>query len=176
MNRREICSPTLYKTQGSNGSTHSGPTSTPRPKRAKPVDWEYQDQVGLFSWAAVAKHMWPELNYLTSTLNGVRLPPGAAAKAKRAGMKPGPWDIYLDVKRGKWSGLRIELKRKANKTVGVAKGRPSADQLLWGLHYAENGFATRICYGADEAIAAITQYLDGGIDDGIGNRWRAVRR
>jgi hypothetical protein len=163
VNRREICSPTLYMTKAESGSRRSGLTSTPRSSggKAKPVDWEYQEQCALFEWAKLAGKTMPELEFLTATLNGVRLSPFLAKKAKRGGMKKGPFDIYLDVRRGRYSGLRVELKRKANKALGVEKGRPSKDQLKWGEHYTANGFLALICYGADEAIQAITKYLMG---------------
>lgn len=150
-------------TKGESGSKHSGLISTPRSNggKAKPVEWEYQEQCALFEWAALSAKTAPELEFLTATLNGVRLTPFMAKKAKRAGMKKGPFDIYLDVRRGRYSGLRIELKRPAKKALRVEKGRPSKDQLKWGEHYTANGFLALVCYGADEAIQAITTYLNG---------------
>ena len=117
------------------------------------------EQTAVFQWAAIHEAQWPELRYLHATLNGARVPMGLAKKLKDAGMKSGPSDIYLDVRRQGFSGLRIELKRGGNKTLGIRPGRPSKEQLEWLQHYAQEGFCVALCFGAQAAIDQIRSYL-----------------
>jgi len=112
---------------------------------------EYEDQVTVFAWAKYCK--LDGIEWLFATLNGVRLPIGLARKMKRAGLKPGPPDLYLDVKRHGFSGLRIEEKRGKG-------GVLSDDQKAWHQHLREEGFKVMVTRGANETIAAIKEYLD----------------
>lgn len=116
---------------------------------------EYDEQCTYFEWAA--KSGIQELRWLHATLNGVKLPVSLAVKAKKSGMKRGPFDIYLDVARHGYSGLRAEFKRK--KYSGRPAGVMSAGQREWLDHYEANSFYTALWYGADEAIADTKKYL-----------------
>lgn len=114
---------------------------------------EYEEQVNLFSWAASQEHKYPELKYLFSTLNGVRLTIGQAKKAKRSGNKRGVPDIWLPLRLGGANGLVVELKVKGNTTT--------PEQKEWLNELANNGWMTRVAYGADEAKEIIKGYLCG---------------
>ena len=121
---------------------------------------ELSEQVVIFQWAKLMEGKHPELKLMHSTLNGVRLPIGLAVKAKRAGNKPGCPDIYLDIARREYHGLRMELKR----TKG---GRLSEDQIWWMIQLREQGYCVEVPKGAEEAIACICAYLDIPQRDGL---------
>ena len=96
----------------------------------------------------------PELNMLFATLNGVRLPIGLAVKAKKQGNKKGVPDVFLDVPKGPWHGLRIEMK--------VGKNKPTSEQVDWLSRYVGHGYLVSVCYGWEEAAEVIKDYLRGG--------------
>jgi len=110
---------------------------------------EYGEQCAVFQWAD-REVRW-ETGYLFATLNGVKLPVGLAVKVKRAGNRKGVPDIWLPVPRGDYHGLVIELKVKPNK--------PTIEQTEWLEGLKAMGYKALVCYGADEAIAAIKDYL-----------------
>ena len=112
---------------------------------------EYDEQCAVFRWAKMMEKKHPELALLNSSLNGVKLNIGQAVKAKRSGMKAGYPDILLPVPRGDFHGLFIELKYGNN----VA----SKEQREWLVMLSEQGFLCHVCWGADNAIRAIEEYL-----------------
>lgn len=114
---------------------------------------EFDDQCAVFKWAQMQENIYPELKYLFSTMNGVRLPIGLAVKAKKAGMKRGPLDIWFPVRRGCYCGLVIELKHGANK--------PDKEQLEWIAFLNSQGYYARAKWGHDETIKTIISYLEG---------------
>ncbi len=113
---------------------------------------EYDEQVAVFRWAELAQKEYPELRLLFGSLNGVRLSIGSAVKAKKAGLKRGYPDICLDVPRKPYHGLRIELKK-----IG---GRMSDGQIIILPALMMQSYCVTVCYGADEAISCIKEYLD----------------
>ncbi|MBV8772222.1 MAG: VRR-NUC domain-containing protein [Deltaproteobacteria bacterium] len=116
------------------------------------VPSEMSEQRLVVEWARLLEWKYPELKLLHSTLNGVRLPIGLAVKAKRAGNKSGCPDLYLDVARGGFFGLRLEMKRRAN-------ARLSAEQEWWLDALREQGYRCEVPRGADDAIGIIAEYL-----------------
>lgn len=122
---------------------------------------EYQEQKAIFDWRATAVKRWPELALLHSTQSGVRTSIGAAVKAKKAGMPRGLPDLMLPIARHVLGdkvvrckhGLWIELKRPSG-------GRTSKEQDWWMNELRIQGYVTRVCYGADEAIRTIMDYLE----------------
>jgi hypothetical protein len=119
---------------------------------------EEQEQSVVIAWAALNCWSCPDLRWLHSTLNGVPLSPAQARRAKSTGLKRGVSDLFLDVRRGVWSGLRIELKRPPG--PGRRRGTTTTEQVDWLEHYRSNGFYAVVCYGADEAIDTIRKYLE----------------
>lgn len=114
---------------------------------------EHDEQAALFAWAAANEVQHPELCMLHATPNGGYRPMATAAKLKAEGVKAGYPDISLDVARGRWHGLRVELKRADHST------RPSEAQLMWMERLRYYGYSTAICYGAQEAQQCIMAYL-----------------
>lgn len=94
-------------------------------------------------------------------MNGVKLSPGAAVKAKRQGMVKGVPDLFLPIPRDSsqgihfadYFGLFIELKRK----IG---GKVSPEQKMFMAALEDQGYMCKVCYGADDAIETIKKYLN----------------
>ena len=132
----------------------------PRRGRAAPtaqVATEDEEQMALFTWAhhmAVTGH-FPELSRLFHVPNGGSRGPAEAGRFKAMGVKPGVPDVFLDVPRGGFHGLRIEMKRRHG-------GKVSEDQTDWIDWYNAIGFRAVVCYGWDEAREEIENYLHGG--------------
>ena len=78
-----------------------------------------------------------------STVTGARL--------KAIGLRPGFPDLCVPMARGKYHSLYIEMKAKG--------GKLSQDQKTWLSILKQEGHATAVCYGFDEAIKIIEQYI-----------------
>jgi hypothetical protein len=113
---------------------------------------EHETQCEIFRWAETEIVRHPELKYMFSTLNGVRLNIGQAVKAKKAGNKKGVPDIWLPVKRGQYSGLVIELKSMT--------GTASDEQLEWIAFLQAQGYRACLCFGFMESVNTIKGYLN----------------
>ena len=118
-----------------------------------PEPSEYEQQKHIFLWAEMMTREYPELWLLNGSLNGVRLTIGQAVKAKASGMKKGYPDIGLDVSRGGYHGLRIELKK--------SNGKPTVEQKEWAGRLREQGYLACFCYGQAMAEKVIVAYLKG---------------
>lgn len=126
---------------------------TSKKKITLPCRTEYQEQAAIFRLAQLHCRQYPELRWLNGSLNGVRLTIGQAVKMKKAGMKKGYPDLFLSVKRGKYSGLFIELKR-------IKGGRIEPEQREWREFLLSQGYAHHFCKGCDEAWKVIIDYLN----------------
>lgn len=121
---------------------------------------ESHEQEKLFSWINANKKKYPELALAHASLNGVKLSPGSAIKAKKQGMVAGVPDIFLPVMEDNggllnypYHGLFIELKR-------IKGYKVSPEQTMFMTALEQQGYKCSICYGADEAIKTIKQYLN----------------
>lgn len=112
---------------------------------------EDQEQEKVFTWAQYAASGTPELALLYHVPNGGSRNRVEAAKLKRMGVKPGVPDMVLPVPRGGYAGLYIELK--------VGKNRPTKNQNEWLLNLTLQGYLAEVCYGGDEAIEKIREFL-----------------
>lgn len=112
---------------------------------------EFLHQCSLFEWARLQHHIYPGLDLLEGSMNGVRLTPAQAGKAKAAGMLKGSHDVKLPVARGPYIGLSIELKYKKNK--------PTAEQLDYGERMHAQGHKVAYCWDWVEARDIIIAYL-----------------
>lgn len=117
------------------------------------ADPEFQHQCSLFKWARLPAvvRQYPALRLLEASMNGVRLTPAQAGKAKAAGMLKGQHDIRLPVARGEFIGLSIELK--------VGKNTPTNEQLQVGQWLEDEGWLVRYCWGWQAAQEEILAYL-----------------
>ena len=117
------------------------------------VPTEHEEQVALFQWAEANEAQYPSLAMLAAIPNGGYRPMTTAAMLKAEGVKAGYPDILLDVARGPYHGLRIELKRADH------SNHATQEQREWLAKLAFEGYRTAVCYGAQEAIKVITDYL-----------------
>lgn len=111
---------------------------------------EYFEQIALFDFAyGYGGNLDPRLKYLHPVENskGAGRPPAGAEFA--AGIP----DVFLPVAIPPFHGLYIELK--------TATGKPSIKQRVWQKRLRDNGYASEICFGADQAITVLQQYLAG---------------
>lgn len=75
------------------------------------------------------------------------------AKMKRAGLRKGFPDLFLPLARRGFHGFFIEMK--------YDRGKVSPNQIKWLKKLKGEGYATAVCYGADEAIKLINKYIEG---------------
>lgn len=85
------------------------------------------------------------------------------AKLKRIGLRKGIPDLCLPVSKMGFNGLYIELKKDASK-------KASKEQKEWLFKLEQQGYATSLCFGANEAINLITAYMDSDYETFIDNR------
>jgi len=121
-------------------------------KKQPEFPYEVDEQIALFEWAGLMESRIPELKLLNGSLNGVRITIGQAMKMRRAGMKKGYPDIFLPVRKGRYSGLYIELKR-------IKGGSVKPEQKEWLSDLSMQGFKTCVCKGFDEARGEIERYF-----------------
>lgn len=116
-------------------------------------DAEADHQAALFSWAAVAVRQYPALRMMFHPANGGHRDPRVARKLVGQGVKPGVFDVILDVARGGFHGLRIELKRPGKHAV-------TAEQKDWLAAWTEEGYRAVVCVGWEAARQEIVTYLE----------------
>lgn len=74
---------------------------------------------------------------------------------KRMGVLKGASDLFMAWPSGGFHGLFIEVKSKI--------GRPSAEQKAFLQRMKDVGYRAEICYGAEEVISTMKDYLHQGI-------------
>lgn len=114
-------------------------------------------QRAIFVWrdTIIPKH--PELEWLYHCPNGEKRDAFTAQRLKQQGVKAGILDLALDVARGGYHGLRIELKRPGGK---CAKPRPEQASCIAFL--TEQGYCARITNDFTECKSIILGYLNSG--------------
>lgn len=118
---------------------------------------EHASQCAIFAWARLAECRYPELRLLMHVPNGGSRHRVEAARFREAGVKAGVPDIFLDCARGGYHGLRIELKAPG--------GKVSPSQVAWLDALRDENYFTRVCWSAEDAIAAIEFYLRLGTEN-----------
>jgi hypothetical protein len=118
---------------------------------------EHGHQKCLFDWAWLARKRHPELDMLVAIPNGGLRDKVVAARLRDEGVKAGFPDLMLNVPRGGYHGLFIELK--------TLKGRASVGQALWLLNLSAAGNRAVVCHGWLEAKTEIENYLNGRLND-----------
>lgn len=139
------------------GKAKRGERRGPRPQNAdKRVPSEHEEQAALIAKCDTWAKAYPELGMLYAIQNemGIGGKGGRIIGAKRraAGRRPGVPDLHLPVPRGGFASCYVELKRRTG-------GRVSPAQDAWHAKLRAHGHRVVVCRGADEAWAAITQYL-----------------
>lgn len=112
---------------------------------------EAEEQKLIFQWAQLASCKYPDLELLLAIPNGGYRHPAEGRNLKLQGVKAGVPDIFLPVAKNYHHGLWIELKVGKNKTTSTQ------DKWIKGLR--EQNYRVEVCYGAEEAIKLIMEYL-----------------
>ena len=108
---------------------------------------EHDEQVAVVRWFRMA---YPRL-VIFAIPNAAKRSPQLANYMKAEGLLPGVSDLFVMQPNKTKHGLFIEMKSK--------KGKLSEQQEYFLKLADEKGYATCVCYGADEAMAAIVRYL-----------------
>ena len=121
------------------------------------IPTETEEQIAVFSWAALNLGRFPELELMHHVPNGGKRSKPEAARFRAMGVKAGVCDIFLPVSRWGYHGLYIEMK--------ALDGRVSREQDRFITAAQNQGYYCRVCYGADEAILTLEMYLTGGMPE-----------
>lgn len=108
-------------------------------------------QVPLDENGIPADTLW---HYTWAVPNGGGRSKSEAAKLKAEGVKAGAPDLSVMIPAGKWSGLQIEMKARKPHHSYVSRVQQSLHRRLVGV-----GYCVRVCYGADDAMSAVCEYL-----------------
>jgi VRR-NUC domain len=114
-------------------------------------DREHKEQKTVIQWAVISEGVFPELAMLFAIPNGGQRNVIVAAKLKAEGVKRGYPDLGLDVARGCYHGLRIEMK--------APDGDTKPEQRDWLRNLTTQGYFATTAWGADEAVNIIKMYL-----------------
>lgn len=101
---------------------------------------------------------WFDLRYpnlaqrLVAVPNAGKMPAHVGAKFNREGRRKGFPDLLLLTPRFAYHGLALELKSLA--------GRATREQNEWIIWLKQQGYCAQVCKGFDEAVYAISGYLD----------------
>ena len=117
------------------------------------VPTESDEQEMLFQWVALAGRAVPDLGLLYHVPNGGFRNKVTGARLKKEGVKAGVPDLFLPVPTDLYHGLYIELKKRD------FSNKPTQSQKWWIAALRKKGYRVEVCYGADEAIGAICDYL-----------------
>lgn len=121
--------------------------SADRPKRRD--DPEHREQVRLFVWIDTEQDD-EIIKQAYAVPNGGKRGPLTAKKMKAEGVRAGELDINLDVPRGGWCGLRIELKAEGGYVTPIQRARIN--------QHRANGFAAEPCFGWEAARDTLREY------------------
>lgn len=119
-------------------------------KRECPSEDVEQQQV--FTWAEWLSGKYSALKLMHHIPNGGKRSKSEAARFMTMGVKAGIPDIFLPTPRGGFHGLYVEMKKRFG-------GRVSDEQKDKLAALSAYGYATVVCCGAEEAQAAIMDYL-----------------
>lgn len=114
---------------------------------------ESQHQSYVIKWSEQPsiRSKWPCLKLLHHVANERNCTPAQGAQLKRMGVRRGVPDLDLPVPRGKYHGLRIEMKDE--------DGHLGPDQDWWLGEFREQGYFAECCHGWQAAVRVIEWYL-----------------
>lgn len=110
-----------------------------------PLPYEWQEQVTVIQYCTLNNIL------CNHTPNEGKRSYSEGRKLKKMGLSKGFPDISIFEPKGKYHGFFIEMKRKGNKV--------SEEQIKWLMELKARGYATALCYSADEAIKKIERYM-----------------
>lgn len=101
-----------------------------------------------YTWRTADGHFGSLLN---SVPNGGHRSATEAAIMKAEGVVPGVADLELNIARGGYHGLKIEMKTDT--------GRQSPSQKAWQTQIEAQGYKYAVCRSFDEFVKIIENYL-----------------
>lgn len=110
---------------------------------------ERQEQIAVVQYV---KRTYPN-SLMWATPNGGSRHPLEAANMRKEGVLAGVPDLFIAEAKQGYHGLFIEMKRKG--------GQVTANQGEVIFKLRQRGYKAEVCYGADEAIKEIDDYLRG---------------
>ena len=126
--------------------------------RKAPEHHEDRHMKALWDWRELQKAAMPDLELLAHWPNGGERGGFEAKRMKGQGVVAGPPDWYLDVARGGYFGLRIEMK-PTREDLGGRKPYVRPDQRAWIANLQAQGYHAVVCEGWEAARDAIVAYL-----------------
>lgn len=117
------------------------------------IPTEDEEQAYIVSWARIHESRYPELKLLYHIPNEGKRSNREGARMKSLGLRRGVSDLCLPVARCGFHGLYIELKAQ--------DGKATAEQNEFIRDMLGQGYYARVCFGADEAVTVIEDYLKG---------------
>lgn len=123
---------------------------------------EHDEQCYLIVWVRANLLPYPDLDMLTAVPHAEQSKAQAGKKAAE-GVSPGYPDLLLDVPRGGWYGLRIEMKRPSHWPSGrsspLKAGQPRPAQDAWHTRLAAHGYFVATCWRWESARDVLVWYL-----------------
>ncbi len=140
-----------YTRRSASGFKGTGTTVFEKPKRRK-IDREGVEQKGLMLWLrGWNREVWEHTFHVPNGGSRHKL---EAANLKAQGVKAGVPDIFIEIPRGGFHGLRIELKATPPHDAKVTDS-----QSEWGDRLSKQGYRAVVCRGIEAAKAEIKAYL-----------------
>lgn len=137
--------------------------------RARPVDWEGQEQAVLIRWLLGEKMRGEPVGQLYDVTyhvpNGGQRNKKTASDLKRQGVKAGVSDLPVRQARGGWHGLYLEFKATPPRDAALA---PSQFEWLEGSEY--EGYCAVLARGLEEAKAVLREYASWPRTQVVGER------
>jgi hypothetical protein len=113
-------------------------------------------QRAIIMWASTMERQHPELAWLWHCPNGGKRDAKEATGMKAQGVRAGVVDLHLDVPRGGFHGLKIELKKP-----GCKCPNPSPEQVKYLDFVKSQGYDTLVSNNFEECKAKILAYMNG---------------
>lgn len=120
-------------------------------KKVNYTPTEEQEQKAFCQWCLMESNKYKGLDLIYAIPNGGSRNQIEARNLKLTGVKAGVPDLFLPVAKKGYHGLFIEMKRQKG-------GRLSDYQKWWLEKLTEQGYATAVCKGLDEAIKTVEEY------------------
>ncbi len=115
---------------------------------------ESQIQQAVIEWCGLQQYKGRPLAYYVAHVpNGGNMSARAGNKLKKEGVQKGYPDLLMDIPKGGYHGLRLELKR-LNGGVVSKEQKERISVLL------EEGYQALVVRGYDETVKAIQEYLN----------------
>ncbi|MCO7246389.1 VRR-NUC domain-containing protein [Halomonas sp. Mc5H-6] len=125
--------------------------------RARPVDWEGQEQAVLIRWLLGEKKRGEPVGRLYDAIyhvpNGGQRSKSTGAALKRQGVKSGVSDLVVMEARGGWHGLYMEFKASPPHTAALAQSQHD-----WLALAEARGYCAVLAVGLEEAKRVLDEY------------------